>query len=190
MTLLRQAGEACARQVLEEPPERNTCQGTDSLRRTRQSRGAAHAVAQNHPRQSDRAFSARGMPDNRHYARRSQTEIGQCPASVSPSARERFQRLGAFSFASGFLNLISYLPMPCASYQWSSASRLPYGERCGDRRRSVACTTLARGARQANTATQSRARLRSHRDIKGEPLTWSPARSSAESYVGLMARRE
>lgn len=133
LSLLTQSGEAFARPALAAPRERNTRVGTDSLRRIRRSREAARAAVQNHPLQPDTAFAARGMPDNRRCTRRSRTGLDGplCPSSSGPSADEVFQRWRAGpSFASGFLNLTSFLPMPCASYQWSSAStRVPSGSR-------------------------------------------------------------
>lgn len=130
---LMQSDEAFVRPALAEPRERNTRVGTDSLRRIRRSREAARAAVQNHPLQPDRAFAARGMPDSRRCRRRSRTGLdGQlCPASSWSSAGEVFQRWRAgSSFARGFLNLTFFLPMPCASYQWSSASTsVPPGSR-------------------------------------------------------------
>ena len=130
---LTQSGEAFARQALAKPRERNTCPGTDSLRRIRRSREAERVVVRNHPLQPDRAFAARGMPDSRRCTRRLQTGVDgpPRPASSSPSAGEVFQRWRACpSSASGFLNLISFLPMPCASYRCSSTSTsVPSGRR-------------------------------------------------------------
>src|SRR5439155_1117232 len=55
--------------------------------------------------------------DSRYSARKQRT------ASKLRDAMTSWKRKRAYSIPSGFLNLISFLPMPCASYQCNSASQ-------------------------------------------------------------------
>lgn len=101
--------------------------GKGNLRRIRPQRESCRVSRRIRPRAPDTAFAIPAMLGNHRSLHIPQSEAWACavPAMrVRNGSSMRCVKTLAYLSSIGLLNLISFLPMPCASYQCSSASQI------------------------------------------------------------------
>lgn len=113
--IVRRSCEEHAQRRLVAPHGQNTLMGTGSPRRIRRPHESSDARRQTHPEARDRACAVPRTLDNRGCEHRWRS----VELSEAPSLRRRGYRR-----PTGFLNLISLFPSPCASYQCRSALQI------------------------------------------------------------------